>query len=75
MLRWVIFQKNCVVNGNIMQFIPFVRAFYAYKSPLFYNHYSHKGNVTTIPFAMETHQSDPLEGALFTLAHLRLYVL
>jgi hypothetical protein len=29
-------------------------------------------NVTSIPFAMGTHQGDPLEGASFILAHFRL---
>jgi hypothetical protein len=37
-----------------MQFIPFVRAFYAFESPLFYNHCNHENNVTIILFAMGT---------------------
>jgi hypothetical protein len=35
MSKGVIFQKLCVVGGNIIQFIPFVRAFYAFDLPYF----------------------------------------
>jgi hypothetical protein len=35
-----------------MRFIPFVRAFYAFESPLFYNHHNRENDVTIIPFAM-----------------------
>ncbi len=58
-----------------MQLIPFVHAFYAFKSPLFYNHHNHKGDVIVIPFTMGTHQGDPLGGALFTLAHFKVLLL
>jgi hypothetical protein len=51
----VIFQKLYVTGGDIMQFIPFVCAFYVFESPLFYNHYNHEGDVIVIPFAMGTH--------------------
>jgi hypothetical protein len=51
-LRGVIFQKNCAIGGNIIQLIPFVRAFYAFESPLFYNHHNCEGNVIVIPSAM-----------------------
>jgi hypothetical protein len=54
-----------------MQFISFLHAFYAFKSPMFYNHHNHKGDVIVIPFAMGTHQGDPLGGALFTLTHFK----
>jgi hypothetical protein len=40
-----------------------------FESPLFYNHYNLDGNVMVIPFAMGTHEDDPLGGALFALAH------
>jgi hypothetical protein len=54
-----------------MQFIPFVRAFYAFESPLFYNHHNREGDVIIIPSTMETRQGDPLRGALFAFTHFR----
>ncbi len=54
-----------------MQFIPFVCAFYAFESPLFYSHRNHEGDVKVIPSTMGTHQGDPLGGALFALTHFR----
>ncbi len=69
MLRWIIFQKYYVTNGDIIQFIPFVHTFYAFESPLFYSHHNHEGDVTIIPSAMGTHESDPLGGATITLTH------
>jgi len=68
----VIFQELHAVSVDIIQLIPFVCAFYAFESPLFYNLHNHEGDVTIIPFAMEIHQSDPLGGALFTLAHFKV---
>jgi hypothetical protein len=65
MSKMVIFQELCVVGGDIIKLIPFVRSFYAFESPMFYNHHDHDGNVMVIPFAMGTHQGDPLGGALF----------
>jgi hypothetical protein len=56
----VIFQKLHAIGGNIIQFIPFVRAFYAFEFPLFYNCCNHEGDVIVIPFAMGTPQGDPL---------------
>jgi hypothetical protein len=46
-------------------------AFYAFEFPLFYNHCHHESDVTIIPSTMGTHQSDPLERALFALAHFK----
>jgi hypothetical protein len=54
MLRRFIFQKLYVAGGDIMQLIPFVHAFYAFESPLFYNHRNHEGDITVIPSAMGT---------------------
>jgi len=71
MSRGVIFQNFRATNGNIVQFIPFVRAFYAFVSPLFYNHHNHESDVTIIPSIMGTCQSDALKRALFTLAHFK----
>jgi hypothetical protein len=71
MLRKVIFQELHVIGGNIMQPIPFDRAFNAFESPIFYNHRNCGGNITVIPSAMGTCQGDPLGGALFALAHFR----
>jgi hypothetical protein len=45
--RGVIFQELYATCGDIIQIIPFVRAFYAFKSPLFYSHCNHEGDVTT----------------------------
>jgi hypothetical protein len=67
----VIFQKIYVVGGDIMQFIPFVHAFYAFEFPLFYNHYNHEGYVIIIPFTLGTCLGDPLGRALFALAHFK----
>jgi hypothetical protein len=60
MSKRVIFEELHATGGDIIQFIPFVRAFYAFKSPLFYSHCNREGDVTIIPFAMGTHQGDPL---------------
>jgi hypothetical protein len=64
-------QKLCATYRDIVQFIPFVCAFYAFEFPLFYSHHNHEGDVTIIPFVMGICQGDPLRGALFTLAHFR----
>jgi hypothetical protein len=69
MLRGVIFKKLHAASGNIMQFIPFVHAFYAFEFPLFYNHHNRESDVTVIPFAMGTYQGDPLGGPLCTFTH------
>jgi len=71
MLKRVIFQELHAIGGDIIQLIPFVNAFNAFKSPLFYNHHNGDGNVTIIPFAMGTHEGDPFGGALFALTHCR----
>ncbi len=47
------------------------RAFYAFKSSLFYNHCNHESDVIVIPFVMGTCQSDPLGRGLFALAHFK----
>ncbi len=44
MLRGVIFQKLCAEGENIIQFIPFVLAFYAFEFFLFYNHCNRKSD-------------------------------
>jgi len=65
----LVLREFCVACGNIIQLIPFVCAFYAFEFPLFYNHHNCEGDVTFIPFAMGTHQDDPLGRTLFALAH------
>jgi hypothetical protein len=75
MSKRVIFLKLYATNGDVIQFIPLVHAFYAFKFLLFYNHHNHESNVAIIPFAMGTCQGDPLRWALFTLTHLKFYVL
>jgi len=69
--RGVIFQELRAACWDIIQCIPFVHAFYAFESPLFYSHCNCEGDVIIIPFVMGIHQSDPLKEALFTLAHFR----
>ncbi len=71
MSKGVIFQKLHATSGDIIQFIPFVRALYAFKFFLFYNHRNCENDFTIIPFAMGTHQGDPLGGPLFVLTHFR----
>ncbi len=62
MSRVVIFQKLCATSEDIIQLILFVRALYAFKFPLFYNHRNHESDVTIIPFVMKTRQGDLLGG-------------
>jgi hypothetical protein len=50
----VIFEKLHAIYENIIQFIPFVHAFYAFEFPLFYNCRKNEGVVIIIPFAMGT---------------------
>jgi hypothetical protein len=38
---------------------------------MFYSHHNCEGDVIIIPFAMGTHQGDPLGWALFALTHFR----
>jgi hypothetical protein len=71
MLRRVIIQKLHVINGDIIQLIPFICAFYAFDFPLFYSHCNRECDLIIFPFAMGTRQSDLLERALFTLVHFR----
>jgi hypothetical protein len=71
-LKRVIFQELHTINKNIIKFILFFYAFYAFESPLFYSHRICGGDVTIIPSTMGTHQGDPLGGALFALVHLTL---
>jgi hypothetical protein len=71
MLRGVIFQELCVACGDIIQLIPFICAFYAFKFPLFYNHHNCESDVTIIPSTMGIRQGDLLGGALLALAHFK----
>ncbi len=54
-----------------MQCIPFIHAFYAFESPLFYSRRNCESDVIVITFAMGTNQGDPLGKALFELAFFR----
>jgi hypothetical protein len=68
----VIFQELHATNGDIIQFIPFVCAFYAFEYPLFYSHCICENDVTIIPW-------EPIEvilggGTLFTLAHFKVLI-
>ncbi len=71
MSKGAIFQKLCIIGKDIIQFIPFVCAFYAFEFLLFNNHCNHEGDVMIIPFAIGTHQGDFLGGALFALVQFR----
>ncbi len=46
------FQKLCAANGNIIQLILFVHAFYAFESFLFYSHCNRESILIIIPSAM-----------------------
>jgi hypothetical protein len=60
LLKGVIFQELCVTSKDITQLIPFVCAFYAFEFLLFYKHHNRESDIIVIPFAMRTHQGDPL---------------
>ncbi len=62
MLRGVILQKLRAIGGDIIQLIPFVHAFYAFESLMFYNHRNREGDVTIIPFVMGIYQGNLLGG-------------
>jgi hypothetical protein len=62
-IRKVIFQELGATSGDMIQLIPFVCEFYAFKSSCFI--------VIVIPFAMGIRQGDPLGGPLFTLSHFK----
>jgi hypothetical protein len=55
-----------------MQLIYFIYAYYAFETPMFYNHYNYEGDVIVIPSIVGTHQGDPLGRALFALTHFRV---
>jgi hypothetical protein len=71
-LKKVIFEKLGVANGDIIQLILFVCEFYAFESPLFYNHHNCEGDVIVIPSSMGIHQGDLLGGTLFVLTHFKV---
>jgi hypothetical protein len=56
------FQEFRATNGDIIQLIPFVCAFYGFESYLFYSRCNCEGDVIIIPFAMGTCQGDPWGG-------------
>jgi hypothetical protein len=60
--RGVIFQQLRAANGDIVQFIPFVHALYAFESLLFYNHRNCESDVIIISSTMKIRQGDPLGG-------------
>jgi hypothetical protein len=71
MSKGVIFQELYATCGDVIQFILFVHAYYAFEFPLFYSHHNCECDVIIIPFVMGIHQGDPLGGALFALTHFR----
>jgi hypothetical protein len=68
--RGHISKTSCNMWGH-HTIVPFVHAFYAFESPLFYSHYNRDGDVTVIPSTMGIRQGDSLGGALFSLVHLK----
>jgi hypothetical protein len=72
MSRRVIFQKLYATGGDIIQLIPFVRAFYAFEYLVFYSHCNRENDITIIPSTMGTGQSDPKGRALFPLVYFHL---
>ncbi|KAL2608417.1 hypothetical protein R1flu_026990 [Riccia fluitans] len=57
--------------GSLDQLFPFVRSFYARRSPLYFSHCSHEDEVSLFSPESGTRQGDPLGSSLFALAHLR----
>jgi len=54
MSKGIMFQKLCVVNGDIIQFIPSIHIFHTFEFLIFYSHWNYKDNVTMIPSTIET---------------------
>jgi hypothetical protein len=65
-------ETNFVNIRDIIQFIPFICAFYAFEFPLFNSDHNHEGDIMVIPSTMGTHEGNPLGGVLFALAHFRV---
>ncbi|KAL2624441.1 hypothetical protein R1flu_008686 [Riccia fluitans] len=69
--REALFHELCAVIGSLDQLFPFVHSFYACHSPLYFSHSSSEDEVSLLSSESGTRQGDPLDGALFALAHLR----
>ncbi|KAL2620254.1 hypothetical protein R1flu_000459 [Riccia fluitans] len=69
--REALFRELRAATGSLDQLFPFVRSFYARRSPLYFSHCSREDEVTLFSSESGTRQGDPLDGALFALAHLR----
>ncbi len=52
MSRGIMFQDLHVIGSHVVQFIFFVHTFYAFESPLYYDHCNHDGDVNVIPSTM-----------------------
>ncbi|KAL2635415.1 hypothetical protein R1flu_006894 [Riccia fluitans] len=68
--REAFFRELRAATDSIDQLFPFVRSFYARRSPLYFSHCSREDEVTLFSSESGTRQGDPLGGALFALAHL-----
>ncbi|KAL2653584.1 hypothetical protein R1flu_021712 [Riccia fluitans] len=66
-----LFCELCVATGSLDQLFPFVCSFYARRLPLYFSHCSHEDEVSLLSSELGTRQGEPLDGALFALAHLR----
>jgi hypothetical protein len=66
-----IFQELCAANEDIIQFIPFVYAFYTFEYLMFYSHHNRDDNVLIIPSIIGTCQNDLFKKALFALTHFK----
>ncbi|KAL2649469.1 hypothetical protein R1flu_017597 [Riccia fluitans] len=67
-----LFHELRVATGSLDQLFPFVCFFYACPSPLYFSHCSLEDEVTLFSSESDICQGDPLGGALFALAHLRV---
>ncbi|KAL2608814.1 hypothetical protein R1flu_027387 [Riccia fluitans] len=69
--REALFCDLHAATGSLDQLFLFVRSFYGHRSPLYFSHCSCEDEVTLFSSESSTRQGDPLDGALFALAHLR----
>ncbi|KAL2613014.1 hypothetical protein R1flu_024706 [Riccia fluitans] len=69
--REALFCELRAATCSLDQLFPFVLSFYACRLPLCFSHCSREDEVSLLSSELGTRQGDPLDGALFALAHLR----
>lgn len=69
--RCVVIEELWDAGGELPSLIPFVYRFYCTAALLFYLDHLSIGSFMTIMSKSDTHQGDPIGGALFAMAHLR----